>query len=178
MTLLIFASAAALLSIERICYVWAWRYPQSFRRFCDQPALSVLGPPVAVLQKLFYCFKAIQLLVFFGWCLIFGDGSLAPLGGNMFSFTLGGGLIVTGQVLNVSVFYRLGEAGVFYGNRFGYQIPWCNEFPFSLLKHPQYVGTLLSIWGFFLAMRFPHPDWCVLPMLETAYYSLGAYLEQ
>ncbi len=96
----------------------------------------------------------------------------------MFSFTLGGALIVTGQVLNVSVFYRLGEVGVFYGNRFGYQIPWCNEFPFSLLKHPQYVGTLLSIWGFFLAMRFPHPDWCVLPMLETAYYSLGAYLEQ
>jgi phosphatidyl-N-methylethanolamine N-methyltransferase len=96
----------------------------------------------------------------------------------MFSFTLGGALIATGQFLNVSVFYRLGETGVFYGNRFGYDIPWCSEFPFSLLKHPQYVGTLLSIWGFFMAMRFPHTDWCMLPSLETAYYIAGAYLEQ
>lgn len=113
-----FAAAAALLSVERICYVWAWRYPQAFRSFCDLPAVSVSGSPVAVLQKLFYCFKAIQLLVFFGWCLIFGGGSLMPVGGNMFSFTLGGALIVTGQALNVSVFYRLGVSHTFLPKSF------------------------------------------------------------
>jgi methylene-fatty-acyl-phospholipid synthase len=178
MTLLVFVACGALLSLERICYIWAWRYPASFRKFCEHSAVAVLGPPVAVLQKLFYCFKAIQLLVFFGWCLVFGEGSLIPLGGGMLAFTLGGALIVTGQFLNVSVFCRLGEVGVFYGNRFGYEIPWCSDFPFSVLKHPQYVGALLSIWGFFLAMRFPHADWLTLPMLETAYYVLGAWLEQ
>ena len=87
-------------------------------------------------------------------------------------------MIVVGQSLNFSVFYRLGTIGVFYGNRFGYEIPWCREFPFSLLQHPQYIGTLLSIWGFFLAMRFPHDDWYLLPTLETGYYVLGAYFEQ
>ncbi len=56
--------------------------------------------------------------------------------------------------------------------------PGAEKFPFSLLKHPQYAGALLSIWGFFLAMRFPHPDWYLLPSLETLYYALGAYLEQ
>jgi phosphatidyl-N-methylethanolamine N-methyltransferase len=177
-TLLLFAVAAVLLSIERVCYIWAWRDPESFRRFSEHSGLSVLGSPVVVLQLLFYCFKGIQLLVFFGWCLFYGQGSLAPPGASMFSITLGGVLIATGQFLNVSVFHRLGEVGVFYGNRFGYDIPWCSEFPFSVLKHPQYVGTLLSIWGFFLMMRFPHADWSVLPSLETAYYILGAYFEQ
>jgi methylene-fatty-acyl-phospholipid synthase len=76
------------------------------------------------------------------------------------------------------VFRRLGEVGVFYGNRFGYDVPWSEQFPFSVLKHPQYVGATLSIWGFFLMMRFPHNDWLMLPSLETVYYILGSYFEQ
>ena len=71
-----------------------------------------------------------------------------------------------------------GNNGVFYGNRFGYETHWVKDFPFSLLKHPQYVGAVLSIWGFFIAMRFPRPDWYLLPCLETVYYFLGAYFEE
>jgi methylene-fatty-acyl-phospholipid synthase len=140
--------------------------------------VAYFGEPVAVLQKLLYFLKCVQLAVFFAWCGVYGQGSPAPLSGSMFSLAVGGALIIVGQILNFSVFYRLGTVGVFYGNRFGYEIPWCREFPFSLLQHPQYVGTLLSIWGFFLIMCFPHGDWYVLPMLETAYYVLGAYFEQ
>ena len=87
-------------------------------------------------------------------------------------------LIVVGQILNFSVFHRLGKIGVFYGNKFGYEVPWHREFPFSLLKHPQYVGALFSIWGFFLVTRFPHDDWFMLPVLETVYYVLGIHFEQ
>ena len=36
-----------------------------------------------------------------------------------------------------------------------------------------YIGTVLSIWGFFAAVRFPHADWVVLPALETVYYVVG-----
>ena len=57
------------------------------------------------------------------------------------------------------------------------EVAWVRGLPFSLLKHPHYVGTLLSIWGFFVLMRFPHGDWIVLPLLETAYYAIGAYYE-
>ena len=67
---------------------------------------------------------------------------------------------------------------MYYGVRFGHEVPWCRDFPFSLLKHPQYVGAVMSIWGFFLVMRFPHGDWFVLPALEAVYYALGAYCEQ
>jgi phosphatidyl-N-methylethanolamine N-methyltransferase len=130
MTLLVFAAAAFLLSIERLCYIWAWRDPESFRRFSANPVMSVFGSPVAVLQVLFYCFKGIQLSVFFGWSLFFGKGCLAPLGGNMLSIVLGGILIATGQFLNVSVFHRLGEVGFFTGIVSDTRSPGAASFPF------------------------------------------------
>lgn len=178
MSLWVFLLAAILLSLERLCYIWAWHYPESFRAFCARPATAVLGEPVAALQKLFYCFKGLQLAVFIGWCYFHGGGVLSLFNGNPLALTVGGASLIAGQLLNFSVFYRLGRVGVFYGNKFGHEIPWSREFPFSLLKHPQYVGVVLSIWGFFLIMRFPHADWYLLPILETAYYALGIRFEQ
>jgi len=117
-------------------------------------------------------------VVFVGWCYIYGNGSLWPASGSLLPVAVGSLLMAIGQVFNIGVFYRLGNYGVFYGNRFGFEIPWNHAFPFSLLKHPQYVGAVLLIWGFFVAMRFPRPDWYLLPCLETIYYFLGAYFEE
>ena len=113
------------------------------------------------------CFKSLQLLVFVGWCYIYGNGSVWPASSSLLPPLTGLLLIAIGQVFNLGVFVQLGNKGVFYGNRFGFEIPWNESFPFSVLKHPQYVGAVLSIWGFFIAMRFPRPDWYVLPCLET-----------
>ena len=178
MSLEFFLVAAALLSLERICYVLVWHYPESFRALCGHLGNAASGGPVAVLQKLFYCFKGIQLAVFCWWCYFYANGSFSLLNGGLLSVVSGGALIVAGQILNFGVFYRLGTTGVFYGNQFGYKIRWCRQFPFSLLKHPQYVGTLFSIWGFFLATGFAHDNWYWLPSLETVYYIVGAYFEQ
>lgn len=167
-----------LLSGERIAYLWIWRHPEAFRAWCDRLEMLDSRDPVDVLQWLFYGFKVLQCSVFLGWCFIHSDGGLFPLSGSVASFALGTALLIVGQILNASVFYRLGKVGVFYGNRFGHQVLWCRKFPFSCLKHPQYTGALLSIWGFFLVMRFPHDDWYILPALETVYYSLGAHLER
>jgi methylene-fatty-acyl-phospholipid synthase len=176
MSLRMFAVAAVLLSIERICYVWAWRYPESFGRFCSLRVVSGLGGPVAVLQRLFVWFKVIQVGVFIGWFLSYG--SLWPLVPSGVFRPAGIALIVVGQILNLTVFHRLGKVGVFYGSRFGYHIPWCTAFPFSLFRHPQYVGVLCSVWGLFLAVSFPRYGWFVLPSVESVYYVLGAWLEQ
>ena len=170
--------AAALLSLERLCYVWVWRHPESFRELCARTLAGVLGQPVDALRRIFYALKVLQLLVFAGWCYIFGNGSLWPASGSVAVFTLGLSLIVLGQVFNIAVFFRLGNAGVFYGNRFGINVPWNSSFPFSVLKHPQYVGAVVSIWGFFIVMRFSRPDWYLLPTLETVFYILGAHFEQ
>jgi len=172
-----FVTAATLLSLERLTYVWIARAPDAFRRWCAHPTIARLGEPVAIVRRLFYAFKALQLSVFVGWCYVLGNGSLVPADHDAVAFALAGAAIVAGQVLNWSVFYRLGPVGAFFGDRLGHDVRWCRKFPFSLLSHPQYVGTVLTIWGFFVIMRFPRDDWYLLPALETVYYVGGAYLE-
>ena len=178
MNLWVFLWAAALLSLERVTYLWIWHAPDKFQRRCGDSPLGDVRAPVVALRKLFYGFKILQCAVFLAWCYIHGDGTFVALAGDAFANFVGAALIVIGQWLNLSVFYRLGDIGVFYGNKFGYEIPWNHKFPFSIIDHPQYVGALLTIWGFFLVARFPHDDWYILPTLETAYYFAGAYFER
>src|SRR5262250_1974591 len=167
--------AALVLGVERASYVWIARAPASFQRLCARPWVARVGEPVAVVRALFVSFKVLQGAVFLGWCLAFADGWPVPASGVV--LTLGGVLMAAGQILSTLVFYRLGPVGIFFGDRLGYDVPWCRAFPFSLLAHPQYVGAVMTIWGFFLITRFPHDDWIMLPALETAYYVLGASLE-
>jgi phosphatidyl-N-methylethanolamine N-methyltransferase len=173
---LIFLVAACLLSLERIAYLWVSRRPVSLRTICHSGWGQLLGSPVIAIRRLFYVFKVLQVSTFVAWCYDFGHGSLFVRRG-IIPVTIGAALVLVGQGLNLGVFYRLGIFGVFYGNQFGHEIARCREFPFSLFDHPQYIGALSSIWGFFIAMRFPFHDWCLLPALETIYYSVGAWLE-
>jgi methylene-fatty-acyl-phospholipid synthase len=177
MNVWILLAAAALLSAERLTYVWILRAPDAFRLMCARPALARLGEPVAIVRKLFYAFKVLQASVFVGWCYVYGNGSLRPAAFNALALAVAGAAIVVGQILNWSVFYRLGWVGAFFGDRLGHSVRWCREFPFSLLAHPQYPGTVLTIWGVFIAMRFPRDDWYLIPALETCYYLAGAYAE-
>ncbi len=167
-----FLVSAIALSLERMFYVWVWRQPQQFQNFCR---LAGRGSPVDVLGFCFALYKILQACVFLAWCWPLSEHFQARV--DALSFVTGVLLLLAGQVLNLAVFHRLGRTGVFYGVRFGHAVPWCTQFPFSLLNHPQYVGTLMSIWGFFLIARFPQFDWFVLPALETAYYVAGAYFE-
>ena len=176
--------AALALSLERACYVWIARWPEHFRAVCARPAVARLGEPVAIVRRLFYAFKALQGGVFVTWLCVHGDGVLVPAlagpgpaGRALVAPALGAALIAVGQLLALSVFYRLGAVGTFYGDRLGHPVPWCRAFPFSLLAHPQYVGAVLSIWGVFLVARFPHADWLALPALETVYYVVATHFE-
>lgn len=171
-------AAAGVLGVERLAYLWILGAPGAFRRLCARPAVAWLGEPVAVVRKLFYAFKALQLAVFLGWCHVHGGGTLAPAALDPTALALAAVAIAVGQVLNWSVFYRLGPVGAFFGGRLGHDVAWCRRFPFSVMDHPQYVGTVLTIWGFFLAMRYPGDDWFWLPLVETVYYAAGAYLEE
>jgi len=173
----VLAGAAALLALERVCYVWAWRSPEAFRSICAGPR-GLAANPTDALRALFFGFKALQIGVFAWWCLAHGGGAAWPPGAPGWALAAGGLVIVVGQALNLGVFYRLGSVGVFYGNRFGYAVPWCGAFPFSFTAHPQYVGTVLTIWGVFLVLRFPQDDWLVLPALETVYYVASAWFER
>jgi methylene-fatty-acyl-phospholipid synthase len=45
------------------------------------------------------------------------------------------------------VYLLLGEDGVYYGARFGKKLPWVEKFPFGYFRDPQYVGSILSLFG-------------------------------
>ena len=171
-------AAPILLSFERVFYIRVWRNPDWFRSFCNARLIAQLRDPVTAVRSAFYVFKGVQLAVFCGWCYAFGAGERGYISAQAPAVALAGILILTGQILNFGVFLRLGRVGVFYGDIFGHELPRCQQFPFSVLNHPQYVGALLSVWGFFLLTRYPNLDWLYLPLVETAYYALGAYFEQ
>ena len=178
MTLPALLAIVVVLGVERACYVWIVRAPRRFERWCAGSAVGRRGAPIVMVRKLFYGFKLVQFSVFAGWCWFFAERSSALRDRDWSAVAIGAALIVIGQALNWSVFYRLRAVGVFFGDRFGYPVSRCAEFPFSLLAHPQYAGCVLSIWGLFVALRFPHDDWIVLPALETVYYVAGAWLEE
>ena len=166
--------AVVVLSLERLAYAAIWRRPAGFLKLCHTWLPQT--PPVDVLARLFMLFKILQCLVFVIWWIAHGDG-LRPATREPGPLIVGTTMVVAGQILNLAVFVRLGRAGVFYGSRLGEPVPWRAGFPFSWFRHPQYVGTVVSIWGAFIAMRYPAVDWSVIPALETVYYAVGAYVE-
>ena len=177
MLVIILLLSAILLSFERITYFLVSRYPDRWYQTCQRPPLASFGNPVDALHALFYGFKVIQGGVFVYWWMRFGDTWMPLPTAGGFALTAGLLLIGAGVFLNAAVFFRLRRTGVFYGAEIGYDVPWIKGFPFSVMRHPQYLGALSCIWGLFLVMRFPNDDWFYLPLMETAFYAWGAYHE-
>ena len=177
MSLVALAIAALLLAVERVGYVFIARAPAAFVGLCARRGWMRRGSPTAVVERLFYAFKGLQFAVFIVWCYVHGGEFPLPARNDPFVIGLAVVLAVAGQILVIATFCRLGRTGVFFGDQLGYAVRRCREFPFSLLSHPQYVGTLLTIWGGFLLVRFPNDDWYALPVLETIYYVAAMRLE-
>jgi len=55
-----------------------------------------------------------------------------------------------GQLLNLSVYYKLGNKGVYYGKELGtVNLPMIKSFPYNIIPHhPQYIGTLMSLLSY------------------------------
>lgn len=68
-------------------------------------------------------------------------------------------LLCGGQLLNLSTYRALGTVGVYYGHKLGHRVPWVTTFPFNVTPHPQYVGSVATIWGAAWCLhRFFPPD--------------------
>lgn len=165
-----------LLSLEKMCYMFVFNHPQCFKRF-SEGFINQPEPPVKLLGYFLSAFKIIQLGVFVYWWHITSGLNIFQNTSNMPVMIIGLILIVSGQALNFSVFHKIGNTGVLYGKQFGYPVPWVTSFPYSVLKHPQYVGTLISIWGAFLVMNFSYEYWYAIPAVESVLYILGAEQE-
>jgi hypothetical protein len=74
-----------------------------------------------------------------------------------------------------------GRVGIYYGCRLGHKVPWCTQFPFGTVPHPQYVGSSLSILGVAVMIWSEAAVAAGLPILLAVWigsYIVSGYLEQ
>jgi len=146
-------------------YAYIWDHPADFQRRSAERPLNLLGShAVAVMEKLVLGLKAVQLGTVLAWCewgLLPACGAGAAAAGSSAvvhaitsaapaRWILGLGLLLPGQALNIAIYQAIGSDGVYYGCKLGRPVPWASGFPFNLgLRHPQYVGAMLSWAGLF-----------------------------
>lgn len=65
-------------------------------------------------------------------------------------------LLILGQFLNLKVNTALKVDGVYYGIRFGIDVPWCTSFPYNVpyIQDPQYVASIMTIAGTYLMFDY------------------------
>ncbi len=87
-------------------------------------------------------------------------------------------LVAFGQSLNAGIFTAIGHEGVYYGFKLGKKVPWVNGWPFDTVSHPQYVGSVLTVWGMAaLVWGQAPPSLPVLVALWTALYVITGVQE-
>jgi methylene-fatty-acyl-phospholipid synthase len=89
-------------------------------------------------------------------------------------------LVCYGQSLNVGIFSAIGHDGVYYGFKLGRKIPWVTGWPFDSVSHPQYVGSVLTIWGFVALVwsQYPSLELLTAAGFWTLVYAVTAVQEQ
>lgn len=92
---------------------------------------------------------------------------------------LGVGLVAFGQVLNAGIYQAIGHTGVYYGFKLGHTVPWVDGFPFNVVQHPQYVGSVASVWGMAVLVwsQGPQPDLVWLVVYWTFLYICTGVME-
>ncbi len=85
-----------------------------------------------------------------------------------------------GQSLNAGIFRAIGRDGVYYGFKLGRRVPWVSGWPFDTVAHPQYVGSVLSVWALVALVwgHAPPASLLVLGGYWTALYALTGAFEQ
>jgi protein-S-isoprenylcysteine O-methyltransferase Ste14 len=168
--------ALCVLSPQSITYSLAMLRPRAL----ETPLTRLSGnssDPVEGLRRLFLAFKAVQVVAVLGWTVWFGDLLAGPTA-SLPVVLAGAALFLAGQGLVFAGWRRLGTEGVLYGAHFGRDIPWVRGFPFSWVRHPLYVGAWMTVWGALLVLRYPNPDWVVIPLIETCNYLLVLVVEE
>ncbi|XP_042001721.1 phosphatidyl-N-methylethanolamine N-methyltransferase-like [Salvia splendens] len=112
-------------------YYYLWNHPQSWVNLCGRSR-----DPCKIMALVSHFIKIVQFVSLFS----VSDLHWPP----PFYFWP---LFLFGQFLNFRVYQLLGEPGTYYGVRFGKNIPWVTEFPFGVIRDPQYVGSIISLVG-------------------------------
>jgi hypothetical protein len=191
--------AVAALAVERMCYTVLWLFPRTITRVCAECRVQ----PVNAIVAVFAANKVIQLAAFLGFRLLVAAAAErdddaprrdARLGGCPFASSdgalalalapwraiVGVALCALGQTLNLATYAAIGKDGVYYGCRYGREVPWCERFPFTASRHPQYVGAATTAWGLCVLAATDEAarrGWFGLAVVQSAYYAYMARVE-
>lgn len=146
-----------LLWMHSYTYSYIWLKPEKYAKFCHQKMRQ--SNPIKVYAGISVSMKLLQVglmlliaLYYKGATLFISD--LYQTSWKRWCVTLMLGTM--GQFLNATVYYQIGIDGVYYGCKLGKEIPWNTNFPFNLgMRHPQYMGAILSWWGLFNSVMSP-----------------------
>jgi protein-S-isoprenylcysteine O-methyltransferase Ste14 len=74
----------------------------------------------------------------------------------------------------------IGHDGVYYGFKLGKVIPWFYGWPFDTVPHPQYFGSVLTIWGMVALVwsQAPQAALVIMAGFWTLVYVVTALQEQ
>ena len=138
----------ALISSSTVLYSFIWKNPSRWASLVGKQ-----NNPSTVLSYVSFVLKILQ----FTSCFLLATKNLPHFGlqtfihkasTNVISSLCCSLLFLLGQILNLSVYYKLTRQGVYYGAVLGYKIKWVNEFPYIIsgytIPDPQYIGCMIA----------------------------------
>ena len=125
-------------------------YPRLAAAGAIRDAVSAWVGPAAngvdALANLFIVFKALQVTIFLGWCLYFGDGRLLSPDRPMPALAVGTGWWSPAKPSTPPC--SPGSAPPACSTEtVSATVRWRSGFPFSWFRPPHNVGTVATIWG-------------------------------
>ncbi len=136
-------------SFSHLFYYYIWNHREHFIFFAEHYNLS----PIKLITYLGFTQKILQFI--FIYLQSINNNTLIPYFENLNIGNII--LIIIGQILNISVYYKLGTKGVYYGNIFGLNLPYINTFPYNIgIKNPQYTGCILTLCGLYPLISFEY----------------------
>ena len=66
-------------------------------------------------------------------------------------------LIGFALVVHRQVYAKIGADGIYYGFKLGRGVPWCRDFPFSCMRHPQYYASMMIFVALLLTVSLFRP---------------------
>ena len=122
-------------SLTHILYFFIWDYTDKYIKF----SYYLRTNPIFLMTLLSSSQKLSQCILIINYSI--QHNTLIPYINN---FNIQNFVLITlGQILNIGVYYKIGIIGVYYGNKFGYNLPWITTF--QILTHTQaYLRTCLK----------------------------------
>jgi len=123
-----FALSVLALIAPHILYHYIWNNARQWHSMFKTYSVFAFSAIAIIL-------KGVQLLAWWQWFRVVPEKNYIYVAAVCAAFA---------AVVNALVTYKLGTVGVYYGFKLGHHVPWVRTFPFSCVRHPQYIGSIIG----------------------------------